>query len=253
MAEVAFKIEEKQTTILPFVKGKEIKYTKDGRVKLTHSNKVAGKSSLVKPIKDRGKLKEYIDYFKKQVSETSGNGKMYAQRNYTMVLFGLCSGLRISDIVSRKWEDVMYPDGEYRETIRVQEQKTKKYRDFFLGDLLKMSLDDYRKSITKKYDLSDYIFFTRQSDHMTIQGAYNIIKQAAKACGIKENIGTHSLRKTFGYTSMKTHEDDAMFLATLMRLYGHSSEAVTLRYCGIDEDESKQLYSDIGNSFSELI
>lgn len=253
MAEVALNINESQTVIVPFTKRKEVKYKKDGEIKRTHSNKVAGKSSLVKPIKDREKLKEYINYFKDRVNNASGNDRMYAQRNYTMVLFGLCSGLRISDIVSRKWEDVMYDGGEYRETIRVQEKKTKKYRDFFLSDLLKMSLDDYRKNITKEYGMDDYIFFTRQSNHMTIQGAYNIIKQAAKACGIKENIGTHSLRKTFGYTSMKTHEDDAMFLATLMRLYGHSSEAVTLRYCGIDEDESRQLYTDIGNSFSDLI
>lgn len=254
MLETAVKINQVDTAMLQFPKLDKKKYTKDGRVKLTHPNKMAGKSSLVKPIKDREKLKEYINYFKKQIdSSDNATDKMYAQRNYALVIFGLCSGLRISDIVSRKWEDLISEDGNFRETIRLMEKKTSKYREFYVGKLMKVALEDYKNTITKPFKNDDYIFFTRQSDHMTTQGAYNIIKNAAKACGIKENIGTHSLRKTFGYTSMETHKDDAMFLATLMRLYGHSSEAVTLRYCGIDEEESKQLYTDIGDSFSELI
>lgn len=254
MSENALKINQMETTLLSFPQFDNKKYTKDGKVKLTHPNKVAGKSSLVKPIKDREKLREYINYFKKQIDNSDGaTERMYAQRNYALVIFGLCSGLRISDIISRKWEDLLYENGNYRETIRLMEKKTSKYREFYVGKLMRMALEDYKSTITKPIKPTDYIFFTRQSDHMTIQGAYNIIKTAAKACGIKENIGTHSLRKTFGYTSMKTHENDAMFLATLMRLYGHSSEEVTLRYCGIDEEESKQLYTDIGDSFCELV
>ena len=59
------------------------------------------------------------------------------------------------------------------------------------------------------------------------------LKDAAKACGIKQNIGTHTLRKTFGYFHYQSNHD----IVFLQRLFGHSSALITMRYIGIaDED-----------------
>lgn len=47
----------------------------------------------------------------------------------------------------------------------------------------------------------------------------------------RQDIGTHTLRKTFGYHYYQQTHD----IATLMILLNHSSESVTKRYLGIEE------------------
>ena len=46
---------------------------------------------------------------------------------------------------------------------------------------------------------------------------------------IKERIGTHTLRKTFGYHAYNNGYD----ITLIQKLFNHSSQSVTLRYIGI--------------------
>lgn len=45
--------------------------------------------------------------------------------------------------------------------------------------------------------MDDFIFKSREGEnkHITRQQALNILKDAAEAVGVKENVGTHTLRK----------------------------------------------------------
>jgi len=61
--------------------------------------------------------------------------------------------------------------------------------------------------------------------------AYRILNHSAKSIGLNE-IGTHSMRKSFGYHYYKKTKD----IALLMELFNHSSQTVTLRYIGISQD-----------------
>lgn len=61
--------------------------------------------------------------------------------------------------------------------------------------------------------------------------AYRILNSAAKAVGLSE-IGTHTLRKTFGYHFYQQYKD----VALLQELFNHSAPSVTLRYIGINQD-----------------
>ncbi|WP_342668518.1 tyrosine-type recombinase/integrase [Cytobacillus solani] len=45
-------------------------------------------------------------------------------------------------------------------------------------------------------------------------------------------IGTHTLRKTFGYHFYQKYKD----VAVLQQIFNHSSPAVTMRYIGINQD-----------------
>lgn len=47
-----------------------------------------------------------------------------------------------------------------------------------------------------------------------------------------DSIGTHTLRKTFGYHFYQKYKD----LALLQELFNHSAPSVTLRYIGINQD-----------------
>ena len=66
---------------------------------------------------------------------------------------------------------------------------------------------------------------------ITRQQAYNILSQASSAFGL-DSIGTHTLRKTFGY-HMYQQTHDAV---TIKEILNHSDISVTLRYIGINQD-----------------
>lgn len=62
--------------------------------------------------------------------------------------------------------------------------------------------------------------------------AYNILNDVGRMVGIDE-IGTHTLRKTFGYHFYQKYKD----VALLQELFNHSAPSVTLRYIGINQDQ----------------
>ena len=70
--------------------------------------------------------------------------------------------------------------------------------------------------------------------------AYRILNDAARKVGIQDAIGTHTLRKTFGYHHYKKFKD----VATLQEIFNHSSPSITKRYIGIRQDEIDETLND---------
>ena len=63
------------------------------------------------------------------------------------------------------------------------------------------------------------------------QYAYRVLSEAGKKFGL-ESIGTHTMRKTFGYHFYEQYRD----VATLMVIFNHSNEHTTLRYIGVEQN-----------------
>jgi len=66
-----------------------------------------------------------------------------------------------------------------------------------------------------------------------------VINNAARQVGLEDHIGTHTLRKTFGYQARKQGTP----IELLQKVFNHSSPAVTMRYIGITQDEIDEVYS----------
>ena len=118
--------------------------------------------------------------------------------------------------------------------VEIKEQKTGKVKRFPIFGNLQSLIDDY----TKNKPLSDYLFKSRNGVNKPITRvmAYMIINEACKKCGIQDNIGTHTLRKTFGYHHYQQFHD----VAILQYLLNHSSPSITLRYIGIAQDNVEE-------------
>lgn len=69
---------------------------------------------------------------------------------------------------------------------------------------------------------------------------YRIINAACKKAGIEYRVGTHTLRKTFGYHHYQKFKD----VAVLQKIFNHYSPQVTLRYIGIDHDIIDESYNN---------
>jgi len=100
------------------------------------------------PIRDKDELKNFIAYYEAAHPNI---------RNYTMIILGLYTALRISDVLNLKWKDVYYFEKDcFLDHLLIHEQKTGKVNEIALNSHVIKALDCYRK--TRKPDAEDYIF-----------------------------------------------------------------------------------------------
>ena len=144
-------------------------------------------------------------------------------RDALLFSFGINTGLRISDILSLDVGDV-----KGRDYIEIREKKTNKYKKFPLNRFLKEEIDLFVEGLPSEQPL----FYTQKHCRLDRAQAYRILNKAAQA------VGTHTLRKTFGYHHYKKYND----IVLLQKIFNHSSPSVTLRYIGIEQDTIDESY-----------
>lgn len=173
---------------------------------------------FVQPIRDKEQLNEMQLYLKEK-----------NERDYIMFMIGINTGLRVSDILSLRVKDV-------KETthIKIQEKKTGKYKRVIINPPLRKSLNEY---IIGKND-RDFLIMSRQKEKngkskpIDRSTAYRILNEAALAIGFRDNVGTHTMRKTFGYFYFQKYGD----VGSLQKLFNHDKQTTTLRYIGVEQD-----------------
>lgn len=174
--------------------------------------------NTVEPIKDIELVYDIADYLRAR-----------SERNYVLFMFGIYSGLRISDILKFRVRDIKNKDFLY-----IREKKTKKERRFAMNEDLKEILAEYIKG---KQDY-EFLFKSRKGINkpITRERAYTILSNAGKAFGL-ESIGTHTLRKTFGYFLYQETKD----AVTIKEILNHTHISDTLRYIGVNQDHKDSI------------
>lgn len=168
----------------------------------------------VQPIRSLEKIEDMKWSLKRHCSE----------RDYIMFLLGINTGLRVSDLLRLKAKDV-----KNKKKLIVKEGKTDKPRTIHLHNIY-----DELNAYINTLQGTEWLFPSRKGDKpiSRIQ-AYRQLNKAAEMCDITEGIGTHTMRKTFGYWYYKQTKD----IATLQRILNHSHPEITMRYIGITEEE----------------
>lgn len=170
--------------------------------------------NFVEPIRDTQKVRDIQEYLKRT-----------NERDYILFITGVYTGLRISDILRLKINDV-----KDKKFIYIREKKTSKQNIIEINKLLEK---EYKWYCSDK-ELDEYLVKSREGINKPLSRvrAYEIIKCVGKDFGI-DNLGTHTMRKTFGYHYYKQTKD----VATLMKMFNHSDPSITLKYIGIIQDE----------------
>lgn len=189
--------------------------------------------AATEPIRDKEELRNFMEYYRR----TDPN-----VRNYALIVLGLHTALRISDILTLQWKDVFDFDTQlYCGHLYVHEKKTGKKSVIALNTHVTDALESYRK--VRKPAADDYIF-TKNSDYsipLSRSQAFRVVKRAAEKSIHANHVSCHSLRKTFGYHAWKQGTPPAL----LMDIYNHSSYRVTKRYLGIDQDDRDSVFMKI--------
>lgn len=187
---------------------------------------------FVQPIRDKKK----IDTIKKILLVKN-------VRDYCLFTLGINSGLRISDLLKLQISDVIDENGKIRNRITLREKKTNKTKDFPISDVARKAITEYLKSRRFEHDEPFFLSKKKHNGKASLQRdqAYKIINNAAREIGITDKIGTHTLRKTFGYHAYKS----GVAIEVIQKLFNHSTPSITLRYIGITQDDLDNVYLNL--------
>ena len=167
--------------------------------------------------------------------------KLAKDGNYKMSLLialGCFTGLRISDILALRWNQILYA-----EEFTIIEKKTGKQRTLRLNPQLQKHIQECYEQI-KPIGIKAPILVSQKGTVFTVQAINRILKEIKKKYRLKiKNFSCHSLRKTFGRQVYTMNGDNSeLALVKLMELFNHSSVSITKRYLGLRQEEILQTY-----------
>ena len=167
--------------------------------------------------------------------------KLAKDNNYKMsllVALGCFTGLRISDILALRWNQILGVD-----EFTIIEKKTGKKRTLRLNPQLQKHIQECYEHI-KPIGVKAPILVSQKGTIFTIQAINRILKDIKKKYKVKiKNFSCHSLRKTFGRQVYNMNSENAeLALVKLMELFNHSNVAITKRYLGLRQEEILQTY-----------
>ena len=158
-------------------------------------------------------------------------------RDRAMLELLYASGLRVSELVTVKVNEVSTQDGVVRVT-----GKGSKTRLVPMGEEAADWIDGYLKTARLKIldgQMSDALFVTKRGCAMTRQAFWYLIKRYALVAGITKHMSPHVLRHAFA-THLLNHGAD---LRVVQMLLGHADISTTQIYTHVARERLKQLHS----------
>jgi len=161
-------------------------------------------------------------------------------QDYLLLIIGCYVGLRASDLLNLKWEDVIG-----KSEILIEERKTGKSRNIRINKNCQIAIQYvWNKQLKKHYNrLDNYIFTNRKGKKISIQYVNRRLKITFGKYRVKtDNASTHTLRKTFGKRVFEMNNKSEESLIMLSLIFAHTSIGTTRRYLGITKAEIEDIY-----------
>jgi len=164
------------------------------------------------------------------------------QRDKCLVVLGIRTGFRISELLSLRFIDVLNPDGTVKDSIEVKASNCKGKRE---SQRVPLHID--AKDAIMQYILATETPICGNEKLFPFKrgNAHKIIKKWTRLAGIDESrgrIGTHSLRKTFAKRIHEAMGSDIMKTQIAMR---HKNIDSTLKYLNVDHEEIEQAIRNV--------
>lgn len=189
---------------------------------------------LVLPIKDTNVLHE--------VEDTLLHNFRFGRRNYTIFQVGKATLLRVSDVLALRRNEIYKTDGSIKKNAYIRDKKTQKSNVLYLKPVNQV-LNDYFQWLTEQNINSEWLFpsIKHPDRHITEKQFYKIMAKTGDLLGL-DYLGTHTMRKTGAYrVYVQTHYN----IGLVMELLNHSSEAMTLKYLGLDQVSREQMLDQV--------
>lgn len=155
-------------------------------------------------------------------------------RDSAMMELLYSSGLRVSELVSLRVNDVNFEAGFLRVTGKGSKERVVPINSRAL-DKIKRYIKELRPIVLKKRQ-SDYLFVTYRGRAMTRQRFWQTIKKYGKQVGIE--LSPHTLRHCFATHLLEGGAD----LRSVQKMLGHSDISTTQIYTKVSTDRIKKVY-----------
>ena len=178
-------------------------------------------------------ISEVKSLFEKSITENSRNPA--AVRDYVMIELLYSSGLRVSELVSLRFEDIHFDAGFLRVIGKGSKERIVPVSMRAL-EKIKNYMKRERVDILKK-KTSAYLFVTSRGGPMTRQRFWQTISKTGKKLGIP--LSPHTMRHSFATHLLEGGAD----LRSLQKMLGHSDISTTQVYTKVTTDRLKKVYS----------
>jgi integrase/recombinase XerD len=165
----------------------------------------------------------------------SSQGKPTMLRDCVMLELLYSSGLRVSELVSLKLEDI-HLDAGFLKVLGKGSKERIVPVNMRAMEKLKLYVNRHRPEILKKKH-SAYLFITGRGRPMTRQRFWQTIKALGKKSGIK--LSPHTLRHSFATHLLEGGAD----LRSVQKMLGHSDISTTQIYTKVTTDRIKKVYT----------
>ena len=252
-------LQEERTNVVSFevVKSekKQPKLKKDGTEKQIPNNN--SEDRWVHPIRDKEDIKRILGYLHEQSGNTTRTDTMMAAyRNELLFAIGINVGLRVSDLITLKWENIFEDDMKtFRDASNKTEKKTGKSKDICPNRCMQKYIMEYLSNTSVEPKKGQYVFIGSRKDSdgnfksITDATVEKMMKDIQENCKLGFRINTHSLRKTFAYHKfmMYVERNDPMALVKVQKDLNHRNSSDTARYLGITREESIKSSMELGD------
>lgn len=165
------------------------------------------------------------------IKAAKGTGR-HGHRDATLILLAYRHGLRVSELVALRWEQVDFGSGTiYINRLKHGVSSTHPLRGPELRAL---------RQLFREYPGSPYLFVSERGTVMAAATAFGIIERAGALAGLPLSVHPHMLRHACGfYLASKGHDTRA-----IQAYLGHKNIQYTVRYTELSPGRFKDFWTD---------
>ncbi|RFU62915.1 tyrosine-type recombinase/integrase [Peribacillus glennii] len=185
---------------------------------------------------------DYVEAFRniKDIQAIKKYLKGHSERDHLFFVLGINTGLKVNEILEMKVWEVLDEKGKIKNFYTFPAYDNHPEKEVYLNGKVKTALSSYLQASLLPRE--DYLFVSPKTNKpITRQQAHRIIHQAVDAIGIIGKFGVSSMRKTFGYHAYK----QGVSLALIQKHFHHSTPSETLKYLGIEKEETIKTIIDV--------
>ena len=154
--------------------------------------------------------------------------KWEGQRNKAIIEVLFSCGLRVSELINLRFQNLFLEEKYLRIWGKGSKERLVPISQRAIDEIMRWNAD--RNAMKIKSGEEEYVFLNRRGHHLTRTMVLIMVKQYARAAGIKKTISPHTLRHSFATALLEGGAD----LRVIQAMLGHESIGTTEIYTHID-------------------
>ena len=183
-------------------------------------------------VRRHARPREYLTEREIEKLMDAAGGNRWGHRDATAILIAYRHGLRASELVALRWDDIDFRTGK----LHVRRSKGGTPSVHPIGGRELRAL----RRLQRDGQPGRYVFVSERMAPLSVAGYQRMVARAGEAAGFPFMISSHVLRHSCGYKLANDGRDTR----SIQHYLGHRSIASTVRYTALAPDRFKDFWKD---------